>query len=73
VEKWSLQKRLFSVAGLVTATILMQLAGSFEFVSTVLVTSLFQSVLAVIVGGYALRLVFLNRARKKEKLAKQAA
>ncbi len=55
LEKWSHHKRLFSVAGLAIISLLLQLGLSFEHVSTVFITSTFQMLVSIVMGGLVLR------------------
>lgn len=55
VEQWSTRKRLFSVEGLAIAAFLLQLLVSFEMVASVFITATFQMLVAVAIGGTALR------------------
>jgi len=60
LESWSVRKRLFSVEGLIAAALLVQLANSYEMVASVLVTSTFQLLVAVVTFGLLLRSWFMN-------------
>lgn len=60
LEAWSARKRLFSVEGLIAAAVLVELAVSYEMVASVLVTSTFQLLVAVVTFGLLLRSWFMN-------------
>ncbi|HXI69423.1 MAG TPA: hypothetical protein VNN22_03590 [Verrucomicrobiae bacterium] len=56
LESWSARKRLLSVEGLVAAALLVQLAVSYEMVASVLITAMFQMLVAVVTFGILLHL-----------------
>ncbi len=55
LESWSARKRLFSIEGLVIVGLLLQILISFEMVASVFLTSTFQMLIVLIVGGAAMR------------------
>ncbi|MEM9018902.1 MAG: hypothetical protein AAGC68_17975, partial [Verrucomicrobiota bacterium] len=62
LERFSYRKELFSIEGLLLIAFLLKVVTSFEMVSSVFVTSTFQFLVIVAVGGYFLRLWFLSGA-----------
>ncbi len=58
LEVVSLRKRLFSVEGMVLSGLLLITAGSYEQVASIFLTSTFQFLVAVTVGGFVLRAWF---------------
>lgn len=57
LEAWSRRKRVFSIEGLIAAGLALQVLVSFEMVASLLLTSTFQMVIAVALGGFALRVI----------------
>ncbi len=51
VESWSVGIRLFSVEGIMIKVMLMSVSLSYEMVASVVVTSLFQSLVSTVAGG----------------------
>ena len=63
IEVWSVKKRLLSLEGFLCLAFLMQLAGSFEMVASVFVTSTFQLICAVTMAGLGVYCRVQNRLR----------
>ena len=77
LEAWSARKRLLSVEGLIAAALLVELAVSYEMVASVLITSTFQLLVAVVTFGFLLRSWFMDsqlprrrRPQQRENLIK---
>jgi hypothetical protein len=58
LERISRAKRLFSVEGMVLGGLLLITVGSYEMVASVLLTSIFQFLVVVTIGGFILRAWF---------------
>lgn len=73
LEVWSARKRLLSVEGLVATGLLVQVAISYEMVASMIITSTFQMLVAVIVFSSFLRYWFVStqRAGKMSPLSSQ--
>jgi hypothetical protein len=54
IESWSVRVRLFSVEGIMVKVLLMLISLSYEMVASVLVTSVFQSLVSSSAGGFFL-------------------
>jgi len=63
LEVWSARKRLLSVEGLVATGLLVQVAISYEMVASMIITSTFQMLVAVIVFSFLLRYWFVSTQR----------
>jgi hypothetical protein len=59
-EMWSSRKQILSVEGLLCLALLLQTALCFEMAASVLVTSTFQLVVAVMLGGFLIRAFMLS-------------
>lgn len=57
LESWSARKRLFSLEGLLVIGLLLQLLISFEMVASVFVTSTFQMLVVLFVGGVTMAML----------------
>ncbi len=85
LEGVSRRKRLFSIEGMMLATLLLLMVTSYEMVASVLLTAVFQSMIAVIVGGWVLMRWFKDtkahgqpqgrrtRQRIEQKISNRAA
>jgi hypothetical protein len=60
VEAWSQRKQVLSIDGLVALTLLLQITISFEMNASVLITSTFQVLVAVLITGIIIRVFILN-------------
>jgi hypothetical protein len=61
LESWSLLKEFFSVEGLILMGFWLKLMVSYEFVSSVFITSTFQMLIVIALGGGMLRTIFGSR------------
>ncbi len=64
LESWSVKKRLFSIEGIVIVGLLLQILISFEMVASVFLTSTFQMVVVLVVGGALFRIGLASEIRK---------
>lgn len=67
LEKVSLRKSLFSIEGFLLISFLLKITVSFEMVASVFITSSFQFLVVVMIGGLILRSIFFDDGSPEER------
>lgn len=72
LESWSSRKKIFSVEGMIALGFLLQLAVSMEMSASTLVTSTFQLLIAISIGGLTIYYILGDRQTRRKRLPRRA-